>query len=398
MRIKALLTILLTGLAMLTACGGEHAGTSDSDQAAMPVSVIQARYQSIAISIEAPGTVQPRNRIPLASQINGFVHEMRVRAGDRVRSGQVLAALDSRDAENQKSAAQSAVDEAQAALSEAQQVHKAAVDMQAASKAAAELADQTYIRYQKLFESRSVSPQEMDEVRTRRDSAQAELASRESMVAASEDRIKQVEAKISQAKAQEGRADVLVSYTRIQAPSNGIVVERSVDAGAAIFPGSPLLVIETTGRPQVLASLPTEHAGNLRVGMTIRLKQSDSVPFVEGRVSEIIPQSDPGTHSVQFKVDLPPDTPVVHGQYMKLEVPIGTRNALLIARSAIRETGQLKGLFIVDEGGKACFRLVKTVPYDSEQLEILSGVEEGESIIIKPDDKIVDGMPVETQL
>jgi multidrug efflux pump subunit AcrA (membrane-fusion protein) len=398
MRIKALLTILLTGLAMLPACGDEHAGTSDSGQAAMPVNVIQARYQPIATSVEAPGTVQPRNRIPLASQINGFVHEMRVRAGDRVRSGQVLATLDSRDAESQKSAAQSAIDEAQAALSEAQQAHQAAVDMQAASKAAAELANQTYSRYQKLFESRSVSPQEMDEVLTRRDSARAELASRESMVAASEDRIKQVEAKISQAKAQAGRTEVLMSYTRILAPVNGVVVERSVDAGAAIFPGSPLLVIETTGRPQVLASLPTEHAGHLRVGMPIRLKPSDSVPSVEGKVSEIIPQSKPGTHSVQFKVDLPPDISVVHGQYMKLEVPIGTRDALLIARSAIREAGQLKGLFIVDEGNRAYFRLVKTSPYNSEQLEILSGVEEGESIIIEPDDKIADGMPVEIQL
>jgi multidrug efflux pump subunit AcrA (membrane-fusion protein) len=398
MRKKALLTILLTGLAMLTACGDEHTDMSDSDQVAVPVSVIQARYQSITTTIEAPGTVQPRNRIPLACQINGFVHEMRVRAGDRVRSGQVLATLDSRDAENQKSAAQSAVDEAQAALSEAQQAHQAALDMQAASKAAAELADQTYTRYQKLFESRSVSPQEMDEVRTRRDSARAELASRESMVAASKDRIKQVEAKISQAKAQAGRAEVLMSYTRILAPVNGVVVERSADAGAAIFPGSPLLVIETTARPQVLASLPTKDAGHLLVGMTIRLKQSDSVPSVEGRVSEIIPQSNSGTHSVQFKVDLPPDTPVVHGQYMKLEVPIGTRDALLIARSAIREAGQLKGLFIVDEAARARFRLVKTAPCDSEQLEILSGVEEGESIIIAPDDRIVDGMPVEIQI
>jgi multidrug efflux pump subunit AcrA (membrane-fusion protein) len=367
MRKKALLTILLTGLAMLTACGDEHTDMSDSDQVAVPVSVIQARYQSITTTIEAPGTVQPRNRIPLACQINGFVHEMRVRAGDRVRS-------------------------------EAQQAHQAALDMQAASKAAAELADQTYTRYQKLFESRSVSPQEMDEVRTRRDSARAELASRESMVAASKDRIKQVEAKISQAKAQAGRAEVLMSYTRILAPVNGVVVERSADAGAAIFPGSPLLVIETTARPQVLASLPTKDAGHLLVGMTIRLKQSDSVPSVEGRVSEIIPQSNSGTHSVQFKVDLPPDTPVVHGQYMKLEVPIGTRDALLIARSAIREAGQLKGLFIVDEAARARFRLVKTAPCDSEQLEILSGVEEGESIIIAPDDRIVDGMPVEIQI
>jgi len=398
MRKKALLTILLTGLALLAACGDEHAGISDSAGTAVPVKAIQARYQSIPNVIQAPGTVQPRNRIPLASQINGFVREVRIVTGDRVRQGQVLVTLDSRDAANQKAAAQAAVKEAEAALSEARRAHEAAVEMRAAASAALELANQTHTRYQKLFESRSVSPQEMDEIRTRRDAARAELASRESMVAAAEARMKQVEAKISQAEAQTGRAEVLVSYTQINAPSNGIVVERSVDPGAAIFPGSPLLVIETTGRQQVLASFPTEHTGHLQVGMTVQVKQSDYYPSVEGRIAEIVPLSKQGTHSVLFKVDLPPDTPAVSGQYMKLEVPAGKRNALLIARSSIRETGQLKGIFIVDEDSRARFRLVKTAPYDSEQLEILSGVEEGESFIAEPDNRIADGMPVETAL
>jgi len=380
---------------MLTACSEKHTGTSESDQTAIPVSIIKAQYRSIPVRIEAPGTVQPRNRIPLASQINGFVYEMRVRAGDRVKSGQVLVTLDARDAKNQKTAAQSAVDEAQAALSEVRRAHQAAVEIQAASKASLNLANQTHARYQKLFESRSVSPQEMDEVRTRRDAASAEFASRQSMVGAAEDRIKQVEARISQAKAQAGRAEVLMSYTRIQAPVTGIVVERFVDTGAAIFPGSPLLVIATTGRPQVLATLPTEHVGSLQVGLKIRLRSSDSAPFIEGRIAEIIPQSNPATHSVQFKVDLPPDTTVVHGQYMKLEVSIGTRNALLISPSAVRETGQLNGLFVIEDESRARFRLVKTVPYDSEQLEILSGIEQGETIITQPIEQIVDGMPVE---
>jgi len=397
MRIKVLFIILLTGLTALTACGDKHSG-AESGQAAIPVSVIQAEYRSVPVIVEAPGTVQPRNRIALASQINGTVHEMRVRAGDRVKSGQVLATLDARDAESQKAGAQSGVDEAQAALAEARQASRAAVEMQAALKASVELANQTYARYQKLFESRSVSPQEMDEVRARRDAAQAELASRESMVAAAEERIKQVEARISQAKAQAGRADVLLSYTRIEAPAAGIVVERSADSGTAIFPGSPLLTIETTGRPQVLATLPTEHAGSLHVGMEIRLRPSGSVPFLEGRVSEIVPQSNSATHSVQFKVDLPPDASSVNGQYMKLEIPTGMREALLIARSAVRETGQLIGLFVVEDGSTARFRLVKTAPFDAEQLEILSGIEQGEKIILQPGERISDGMPVEIQL
>ena len=397
MQIKALLFTLLTGLTMLTACGDKHAGTSASDQSTVPVQTIQAQYRSIPVFIEAPGTVQPRNRIALASQINGFVDEMKVRVGDRVKSGQILATLDARDPISQKAAAESAIAEAQAALIESRKAYQAAVDMQIAAKASLELAEQTYTRYENLFVSKSVSPQEMDEVRSRRDAGKAELASRESMVAAAQARINQVEARISQAEAQSGRADVLLSYTSIKAPKSGIIVERAVDTGAAIFPGTPLLVIETVARPQVLANLPTEHAGVLRVGLEARLRLSESAPYMIGRVSEIVPQSNPVSHSVQFKVDLPSDASVIHGQYVKAEVPVGTREALLVGGESIRTSGQLKGLFVVEGGNTARFRLVKTAPYDADRMEILSGVEPGENIIVRPNTRIVDGTPVEIQ-
>jgi len=382
---------------MLTACGDRHTGISDSDQTAVPVQTIQAQYRSIPVFIEAPGTVQPRNRIALASQINGFVDEMKVRVGDRVKSGQILATLDARDASSQKAASESAIAEAQAALIESRKAYQAAMEMQTAAKAGLELAEQTYTRYEKLFASKSVSPQEMDEVRSRRDAAKAELASRESMVAAAQARINQVEARITQAEAQAGRADVLLSYTSIKAPQSGIIVDRSVDAGAAIFPGTPLLVIETIARPQVLANLPTEYAGVLRIGLEARLRLSASEPYWNGRVSEIVPQSNPLSHSVQFKIDLPPNASVIHGQYVKTEVPIGTREALLVDRESIRTSGQLKGLFVVEGGDTARFRLVKTAPHDADRMEILSGVERGENIIDRPDTRIVDGTPVEIQ-
>ncbi len=382
---------------MLTACGDRHTAISDSDQTAVPVRTIQAQYRSIPVFIEAPGTVQPRNRIALASQINGFVDEMKVRVGDRVKSGQILATLDARDASSQKAASESAIAEAQAALIESRKAYQAAMEMQTAAKAGLELAEQTYTRYEKLFSSKSVSPQEMDEVRSRRDAAKAELASRESMVAAAQARISQVEARITQAEAQAGRADVLLSYTSIKAPQSGIIVDRSVDAGAAIFPGTPLLVIETVARPQVLANLPTEYAGVLRIGLEARLRLSESEPYWNGRVSEIVPQSNPLSHSVQFKIDLPPDASVIHGQYVKSEVPIGTREALLVDRESIRTSGQLKGLFVVEGGNTARFRLVKTAPHDADRMEILSGVERGENIIDRPDTRIVDGTPVEIQ-
>jgi multidrug efflux pump subunit AcrA (membrane-fusion protein) len=398
MRTKALTLELLLGLALQLGCGEKRADSPTPDGKPLQVRVTAIQYESIPSIIEAPGTVQARNRIALSSQINGFVRDMRIRVGDSVKPDQVLATLDARDAESQKSLAQAAVEEAQAALSEAHQASKAAGERQSAAKSAMQLAAQTYQRYQKLFESRSISPQEMDEVRTRRDAAAAELASSESMVAAAQDRIKQVEARISQAKAQAGRADVMLSWTQIKSPVAGKVVERTVDKGTAIFPGTPLMVVESTARPQVLADLPTEHANQLQMGKAVRFRGSETGGILEGRIVEIAPLSDPATHSIQFKVDLPSDFSMPNGHFIRIEVPIGSRDAILVPRRAIRQTGQLTGLFVVDSDSKARFRLIKAAPYDAERLEILSGIELGERILVELNDTVTDGMPVEIKL
>jgi multidrug efflux pump subunit AcrA (membrane-fusion protein) len=394
MKSRALILVAFSGLLIQIACSDKQDSHSGAAMQPVPAGIASVRYESIQAFVEAPGTVQPRNRISLSSQINGFVREMNVRVGDIVKEDQTLATLDARDAQSQKAAAQAAIDEAQAALSEARKARQAALEMQAAAKASTELASQTFNRYQKLFESHSVSPQELDEVRMRRDAGVAELASREAMVAAAEDRIKQVEAKISQAKAQAGRTDVMLSWTEIKAPSSGRIVQRLADPGTAIFPGTPLLVIESIDKPQVLADIPTEHSGILRTGATVRLRNTETGTVAEGRISEIVPQSDPATHSIQFKIDLPSNFPMPSGQFVKVEAPAGNRNVLLAPRASIRQAGQLTGIFVVDAASKAHFRLVKAAPYDAERVEVLSGLEPGEKIISKLSDQIVDGIPV----
>ena len=395
MKTNFLIFAFISALALQLGCGGKRPESSPSSGKPVPARVIVIRYASVPAVVEAPGTVQPRNRIALSSQINGFVREISVRVGDSVKPGQILATLDARDAESQKAMSQAAVDEAQAALSEARKTYQAAVEKQSAAKSAAALAAQTYLRYQKLYESRSVSPQEMDEVKMRRDASAAELAASESMIAAAHDRIKQAEARIAQARAQAGRADVLISYTQIKAPAAGKIVEKSVDSGTAIFPGTPLIVIESTSRPQVLADISTGQAHRLQNGLAVRLRNAQSKEILEGRIAEIVPLSNPATHSIQFKVDLPLDAAIPNGQFLKIEIPVGTRNAILVPRQAVRETGQLTGLFVVDGTSKARFRLVRAVPFDADNSEILSGVEPGENVLARLSNEIADGTTVE---
>lgn len=395
MKTHALILIAITGLILQAGCGGKEPESATRSGRPVAVAAMTARHTSIPATIDAPGTVQPRDRIVLSSQLNGFVRAVHVRVGDAVRPGQALAALDARDAESQKAMAQAGIEEAEAALAEARRAQQASVERLAAARAAAELAAQTYQRYQKLYESRSASPQEMDEVRARRDAAAAELASGEAMAAAARERVKQVEARIAQARGQSGRADVMLGWTQIQAPAAGRIVERSVDPGTAIFPGTPLMVLESTSRPQVLADLPTEHARHLRAGMTVRVLGAQTGDAIQGRVAEIVPLSDPATHSVRFKADLPAGAALENGQFVRVQVPVGTRNALLVPRTAVRETGQLTGLFVVDQASRARFRLAKVIAYDAESAEVLSGLEPGETVLARLNADITDGIPVE---
>jgi membrane fusion protein, multidrug efflux system len=394
---KKLSALLLMSLGVLTLSACSEAAKQSPAGHPIAVQVITAQYQVIPASIEAPGTIQARNRIALSSQVNGFVRTVRVKAGDLVNAGQTLVQLDARDAESQKEMAQALIEEAQAALEEARKGAQVAADMRNAAKASSDLAEATFQRFQKMFDAKSVSPQELDEARARRDSAAADLAAKETMKAAAQDHLNQVQAKIAQARAQSHRADVLVGWTEIKAPAASRIAERQVDPGSAIFPGSPLMVLETTGSPQVLGDVPAAQLAFLRVGLEVEVQTADAGPATKGHIVEIVPTSNTEAHTIRFKVDLPSGFSAPTGSYAKVIIPIGRRNGLLVPVKTLRQAGQLTGIFVVDSASKARFRLVKTAPYDADRVELLSGLEQGERVIIVVPDELADGVAVEVR-
>jgi membrane fusion protein (multidrug efflux system) len=94
-------------------------------------------------------------------------------------------------------------------------------------------------------------------------------------------------------------------------------------------------------------------------------------------------------------VDLPAGLALVSGSFVSVEISMGTRPALLVPVRAVRENGQLAGVFVADPSGQASFRLIKATPFDSDRVEILAGVRAGERIIASLTDQIVDGVSLE---
>jgi len=346
---------------------------------------------------EAVGTVRARNSSVVAARIMGNVVALHVREGDTVRAGQTLIEIESREAGIQVQRAQAGVREATDALDEADRNIRAAESAREAARANEKLANTTFNRYQTLFARRSVSPQEFDEVRTKLEIASAESERAERFLQATNARQKQVLARIDQAKSDVSNARVYVGYAKLTSPINGIVVSKQTDVGYLATPGAPLLTIENNSRYQLEVSVEESRLGTIHPGDQAQLEiEALGDKELSGSVEEIVPAADPNSRSYIVKLSVPSVAGVQlrSGLYGKARFLSGQRQALAIPKTAITQRGQLTGVFIVDQSGLARLRLIKTGRAFGERVEILSGLNAGEEVLIEGPPTIQDGTRV----
>ena len=346
---------------------------------------------------EAVGTVRARNSSVIAARIMGSVVALHVREGDTVRAGQTLVEIESREAAIQVQKTQAGVREATDALDEVDRNIRAAESAREAARANEKLANTTFNRYQTLFARRSVSPQEFDEVRSKLEVASAEREIADRLLQAAKARQKQVLARIDQAKADVSSARVYVGYAKLTSPINGIVVSKQTDVGHLATPGTPLLTIENNSRYQLEVSVEESRLGTIHPGDQAQL-EIDALGDKElsGSVEEIVPAADPNSRSYIVKLSVPnvAGAQLRSGLYGKARFISGQRQALAIPRTAISHRGQLTGVFIVDQSGLARLRLIKIGRAFGERVEILSGLNAGEEVLIEGPPTIQDGTRV----
>lgn len=346
---------------------------------------------------EAVGTVQAKNRSVVAAKVMGNIVALQVREGDTVRAGQTLIEIDNRDAGIQLQKSQAGMREVQESLEEVERSIRAAEAARAAAQANESLAKTTLQRYQILFERRSVSAQEFDEVRARYEVAKAESERADRLLQAAAARQNQTKARIDQAKADIANARVYVGYSRIVAPIDGVVVSRQADVGYMTTPGMPLLTIENSARYQLHASVEESRLGTIRLNDQVHIVlEALANKELNGAVEEIVPAADPATRSYIVKIGLSNtgDVQVRSGLYGKARFVTGQRKILSVPQAAVIKQGQLVGVFVVDQSGVARLRLVKTGSVIGDRVEVLSGLDEGEEIVSEGNASLRDGARV----
>jgi len=373
----------LTAAALLASCGGgEHARPEAESLAPVRAAVVDAQLVEWPALREATGTVRARKEVTIQSKVMGYVREVTVEEGDRVQQDQLLVSIDARDLD-------AALRQAQHARQEAESAESEVSNAIAAAEAQLGLAQATFRRMRDLYDKNSISDQEFDEVQ-----AKVLMAEANHQMALS--KREQLKGTIERAAAAVDAAEVMKSYAEITAPFAGAVTTKMVEPGDMAAPGAHLLTIEQTEGYRLEARLEESLLGSVGVGKEVNVELEALGEALTARVTEVVPAVDAASRTFLVKVDLPGLVRLRSGLFGSLWISVGTEPALVVPFEAVRRQGQLESVFVVEDG-RARNRLVKTGRQQGEQVEVLSGLSQGERIICPVPADLRDGVPVEAR-
>jgi RND family efflux transporter MFP subunit len=289
---------------------------------------IQVARQPVSARVYVMGTTASEENIHLSSRIPAYVNKVFVSAGDSVKKGQALVVLDDREIREQLTAAQAQLKQAET----------------------------EYQRTKQLFESKATTDQ--------------------ALIAA--------ESMFNSAKAQVDRIQVMLTYSQIISPIDGVVTDRRIEAGDLANPGQVLLTVYDPTRMRLEAPVPVRLVDKLSLDRTVDISlETPAQPF-KGRVSEIVSEIDPLSRTRQVRVHIDEaDGRILPGTFGRLWVNETPHEGVVVPATAVYRVGQLQLVQVV-ENNRVIRRLVSTGQSLGEQIEILSGLEGGEQILAVP--------------
>ncbi len=352
------------------------------------LTTFKAAKQSFPLVIEQSGSVGAQTEAQVSTRIMAQVKEILVREGDRVvgpeggSSATILARLDDRDILAKLKQAQSQV----AAIEQATEVAKARLTATKAqvqsARANREKVVSDYRRYVDLERSRAATGQQLEHARAQKDMIEAHLAATLQEVEAAQREISRSRALKEQAEAAVAEARAMLDYAVIRAPFSGRVTRKMASVGDMASPGQPLFYIETSSRPELHAFLSESLVPFLKIGQEIDVSVEALNKTLPGTLREIIPHSDPSTRTVLVKVSLPPEPGLTSGLFGRLGISRGSYEALVVPEKAVREVGQLYLVDVLDAEGYPQRRFVTLGKRHDGFVEALSGLNEGEEVVL----------------
>ena len=346
---------ILTAMVLATGCQSEK-NSSTNSQEAVKVEVKTPVAPDGQGYFTASGSIESEDFAHISTRAMGYVSKVYVTVGDQVRKGQLLIDINSDEIDAKKAQATAGLNQAEAQMN---------------------LAEKDYNRYVELFNEKSASQKELDDITLRYEIAKGNY-----------ERAKQVQNEI----------DALMAYSHIRAPFSGVITSKSIKMGDMATPGQPLMSLEAPGDFVASVMVPETSIEYVKKGQPVKIYVKSTGKSLEGEVSEVSKSSLNSGGQYQVKIDLKKagQENLFSGMYVSSVFPVeggGSKN-LFVDKAALVSKGELDGIYTVSESGTAILRWLKLGQEMGDQVEVLSGIKAGEEYIVSSEGKLYNGVRI----
>ncbi|MDY0780979.1 efflux RND transporter periplasmic adaptor subunit [Tenacibaculum sp. IB213877] len=357
---KIYTSVVLVATLLLASCGSDDKKTAVDNSPAVKVAVQKVVADGNNPFVTASGKIQATNSANLSTRMMGFVKKVYVKVGDKVNKGQLLISINNADLQAKAAQVNAGITEATAAYNNA---------------------EKDYNRFKNLFEQKSASQKEMDDM-----TAHFEMA----------------KARLEAAKQMKNEVNAQFSYANIRAPFKGVVTNKFIEEGDMANPGMPLVEVETPGRFEVTAMVPESEISQIKADTEVDVLVKSINKMIKGKVTEVSTSAKNTGGQYLVKVDLGKlDANILSGMYATVQFPVEktskANSMVLIPTKALVIKGQLSGVYTVSQSNTAVLRWLRLGRTFGDNVEVLSGLSAGESFIISSQGKLYNGAKITIQ-
>jgi RND family efflux transporter MFP subunit len=358
---KTITSIAFLSLIGLTVSCSQKEVKNIGELPAISVTINETTESDPGIYVMASGKIEAENSANISTRLMGHVTSIKVKTGQKVNKGQLLATISSSDLQAKKA-------QAEAGVNQATVVYKSA--------------KRDYDRFVVLFSQKSASPKEMDDMTTHFEMAKAGLET---------------------AKQMKNEVMAQFSYTNITAPFSGTVTGTFVKEGDMANPGMPIVSVEGTSKLQAVVLVSESGISNIKNGITTDVTVKSLDKTLRGTVVEVSTSARNTGGQYIVKIDLDRTENVLSGMFVNAVFPIEKQlekaqdNLVSIPQEAVITQGQLKGIYVVNDDNTAILRWLRLGKTYGNNIEVLSGLTSGEKYVVTADGRLFNGAKVSIQ-
>ncbi|WP_018247507.1 efflux RND transporter periplasmic adaptor subunit [Orenia marismortui] len=407
---KKLVVVLLIAILSFSiiGCGKKNEETianQKEEKPKIPVESITAKADQLSDYVTVVGSTEASKSVQLTPQVQEEVEKVYVKVGDKVNKGDRLLVLDKDTLKIQVEQAEAGLKAAQANLDKAlrgareEEIAQLKARLEQA-KASYEETEKAYNRQETLYKQHVISEQQFESMKSKYIAAKSgyETAKQSLKLAqngATEEEIKALEAQVSQAKASYQAANIRLSKAEIKAPISGIISAVNIEEGE-MAGGQPVIAIANIDQVKIVAYVSERNINKVNLGDKVEVDFNALERLVTGRVDSISPVMDQQKKAFPVEIIIDnQDNLIKGGMYAEINlVSERINNKVVIPQESIFEEADIEYVYIIKDGA-AERRKVETGLSAAGKVVILSGIKEGEEVVVTGQEDLGAGAKVQ---